>query len=104
RGQRTGPSMQEVVGVENSTATSYLASQDPIVTTATVGAPSAAQLPDTNRADAHSSIGPGFVQATLAFSREMNTTDPLDAPVVTYGPAAMGFNGDWKANDPKTWV
>ena len=103
-GQGTGPSIQQLVGVQLSTATSYLASQNPIVTIATVGVPSAAQLPDTNRADAHSSIGTGFVQATLAFSREMNTTDPLDAPVVTYGPAAMGFNGDWKANDPKTWV
>src|SRR6266851_3438847 len=100
-GQPGGPSGQLSGGIAVVT---FFATQNPTVTIAVAGLPSATQPLDNVRSDG--SLGTGLVQATLTFSRNMNT-DPLQ-PSVTYtsspNPVAFSPSTGWKANDPRTWI
>ncbi len=96
-GQGSGPSGQLSGGIA---VTTYFATQNPTVTIAVTGTPSATQPLDNVRSDG--SLGTGLVQATLTFSRNMNP-EPL-LPNVTYASSPVPFSGAWKSNDPRTWV
>ncbi|MDQ6711925.1 MAG: hypothetical protein M3Z28_01885, partial [Candidatus Dormibacteraeota bacterium] len=95
-GPTTGPGGQLSGGIVVGT---YLATQNPTVTTiAVAGLPSATQPLDSVRSDG--SLGTGKVQATLTFSRDMNTE--LLFPSVTYTSSPVPFSGAW--TDPQTWI
>jgi hypothetical protein len=100
-GQGGGPSGQLSGGIAVAT---FFATQNPTVTIAVAGIPSATQPLDSVRSDG--SLGTGLAQATLTFSRNMNP-DPLQ-PSVTYtsspNPVAFSAASGWQTNDPRTWI
>jgi hypothetical protein len=97
-GQGTGPNGQLSGGL---TVTSYFTTQNPTATITTTGKPSTTQTLDPVKSDG--SLGTGLVQATLAFSRNMNPEVGL--PAVSYTTSPVAFTtGVWDPNDPRSWV
>ena len=97
-GQATGPSGQLSGGVAVST---YFTTQNPTATITIAGKPNATQTLDPVKSDG--SLGTGQVQASLAFSRNMNP-DPSQPAVSYAGNPPVSFTGGWKTNDPRTWI